>query len=748
MLRLRVWNFAESDQYDLELYENAPINLNYRFTDVSEVNKSKGSFSQTFRVPATKKNLNFFGAVINPDVRESSGLLNANWNIKRKVRAELSYQTIPVMSGSVQLKRVVRQKKQFFDLELVFFGESVDIAQSIGQKKLSDLNLTSVDHDITLNAIIQGWFELGSFPLNGDVKYGIMDKGSNWSGEIWTSDDPLLQAELTPYIKAYYILNKIFTEAGFSISSTFLNTDAFQDIYMPLFAGGPDLLKSDDFGDNTARVGLVSNQATGNTLGVTMDLVDTVDLGSDPGNNFNNSTHKYTAPANQVVYYEVFTIVANGSSRLVLTLSGGAQITIEQLQPSTASNTYREGNLFMPANSTLSVLLFADSGNTAVAVGSDQSFGTGCFLNLLFVTDPISGITVDVARNIPDFKQIDFVSSLQKMFNLVFIPDALDPTKIKIEPMQDFIASGAKKDWTNKIDFTSDIVIEPTTDIQSSKYKFTHDKGGDFLNDAIQRSLDRVYGEMDILDLENDFSRGDYVSKTGFAPHTMSLIPDNAYIVHRCIQASGDGVAKPKPRLAYWNGVSSEYGSFRIRGDGGTAVQISTFPVFSNYSDTIPTVSSLDLNFGFEFPIIPNEAHPFNTLYQTYWAGLVNELYSSDARILTCKMLLTTQDIQDFQFSDQIYIEGTYYRVLEITGFDATQVAPCSVKLIKILTNIADCDDIPTGVSSAGFITFNNSNSDFGSQECCEKYGYIYFPDKAGGNPRCLTAGTFLVPQS
>ena len=467
MLRLRLWNFAESDQYDLDLYENAPINLNYRFTDVSEVNKSKGSFSQTFRVPATKKNLDFFGAVINPDVRESSGLLNANWNIKRKVRAELSYKTVPIMSGSVQLKRVVRQKKQFYDLELVFFGESVDIAQSIGQKKLSDLNLTSVDHDITLSNITQSWFEVGSFPLNGDVKYGIMDKGSNWSGEIWTSDDPLLQAEMTPYIRAYYILNKIFTEAGFSISSTFLNTDAFQDIYMPLFAGGPDLLKSDDFGDNTARVGLASNQATGSTTGVVMDLVDTVDLGSDPGNNFSNSTHKYTAPANQVVYYEVFTIVANGSSKLVLTLSGGAQITIEQLQPSTASNTYREGNVFMPANSTLSVQLFADSGNTAVALGSDQSFGTGCFLNLLFVTDPISGITVDVARNMPDFKQIDFVSSLQKMFNLVFIPDALDPTKIRIEPMQDFIASGTKKDWTNKIDLTSDIDNSQTTDIQS-----------------------------------------------------------------------------------------------------------------------------------------------------------------------------------------------------------------------------------------------------------------------------------------
>ena len=146
--------------------------------------------------------------------------------------------------------------------------------------------------------------------------------------------------------------------------------------------------------------------------------------------------------------------------------------------------------------------------------------------------------------------------------------------------------------------------------------------------------------------------------------------------------------------------------------------------------------------------MIPSAGHPFNTLYQTYWAGLVNELYSSDARMLTCKMLLTSQDIQDFAFSDQIYIEGTYYRVLEITGFDATRVAPCSVKLIKILTNVADCDDTPTGVNSSGNVTFNNSATDFGSKECCEKYGYIFKPDKAGGNARCTTAGAFIPPSS
>lgn len=748
MLRLRVWNNAESSQYDIELYENAPVNLNYRFTDISQVNKSTGSFSQTFRVPATKNNLDFFGGIIHPDVRETTGLLNANWNVKKKIRAELSYQTVPVMQGTIQVKRVVRQKKQYYDLELVFFGESVDIAQSIGQKKLSDLNLTELDHTLNLNNIFSSWLSLGNFgpstKLN-NIKYGIIDKGSNWQGDIWTTADPIEQSEFTPFLRAKYIIEKIFSEAGFTINSTFLNTSDFENIHMPCFSGGPDFLKGDDFGDNTAKAGLVSNQTTTSTSGVAMDLVDTVTGGSDPGSNFNNTTHKYTAPANQLVYYKVFTIVSSGTSELVHT-TAGTEVVVEAMQTGSGANTYREGNLFMTANSTLHIKLKADSGQTATASGVNQVFGVSCYMDLAFVTEPFGNIDIDVALNMPDFKQIDFISSVQKMFNLVFVPDKNNPTRIKVEPFSDYVASGTFKDWTQKLDFNSDIVIEPTADIQSSRYLFSHADGQDFLNDAIQRSLGRTYGSMEVLDLENDFATGNYESKDGFAPFTMSLIPDNTYIVHRLITQDGAGVGKPKPRLAYWNGFSSQFGGYQVRNDSGVVGGLSIIPIFSNYNDLIPTVSSNDLNYGFEAPMIPNVVHPFNNLYQKYWVGLINELYSSDARTLTCKMLLTAEDISQFEFNDQIYVEGTLYRVLEIRGYDATQTTPCSVKLIKILGEVADCADTPTGVSSAGFITFNNSNSDFGSQECCEKYGYIYFPDKSGGNPRCLTAGIFVPP--
>ena len=57
MLRLTI------EGNEIELYENEPINLSYQFSNLQEINASASSFSQTFRVPLTKKNQEYFGAV-------------------------------------------------------------------------------------------------------------------------------------------------------------------------------------------------------------------------------------------------------------------------------------------------------------------------------------------------------------------------------------------------------------------------------------------------------------------------------------------------------------------------------------------------------------------------------------------------------------------------------------------------------------------------------------------------------------
>ena len=366
------------------------------------------------------------------------------------------------------------------------------------------------------------------------------------------------------------------------------------------------------------------------------------------------------------------------------------------------------------------------------------------------VSEPLQGQSVDMSLNFPDIKQIDFLMGLQKMFNLVFVPDKRKPKHLLIEPMQDYISTGTKKDWTNKIDYNKDVLIKPTTDIQKNVFDWENSAGQDFLNLAIQESTDRVYGRHRIEDKDNDFATGEAKIQTQFAPYIISNIPSSSIAIHRCIDKEGEGIQSPKARLAYYNGVDTSVGEVYVYNDALTSTNIGFLPNFSNYNAIAPTVPDNDLNFGYERAFIFLNSHPVNTQYYRYWMGFVNELYSADSRLLTAYVKLTRADIQDFEFSDRIYINDTYYRILKISNYDATTGGVVKVDFIKILSDVPDCADLPTGQrtsgASLGAITFNGGATDYGSQACCERYGYVWFPDKAGGNPRCYPSTLIPTP--
>ena len=46
--------------YNLDLQETPSISLNFQFADVKEPEKRKGNYSQTFKLPFTDNNNNFF----------------------------------------------------------------------------------------------------------------------------------------------------------------------------------------------------------------------------------------------------------------------------------------------------------------------------------------------------------------------------------------------------------------------------------------------------------------------------------------------------------------------------------------------------------------------------------------------------------------------------------------------------------------------------------------------------------------
>ena len=81
-------------------------------------------------------------------------------------------------------------------------------------------------------------------------------------------------------------------------------------------------------------------------------------------------------------------------------------------------------------------------------------------------------------------------------------------------------------------------------------------------------------------------------------------------------------------------------------------------------------------------------------------------------------------ELADFEFSDKIWMRGARWRVIKMT-YDANVEGLVKVDCIKVLSDVAICADTPTALTVKGnYISFNNSLTDYGSQECCELYGY------------------------
>ena len=130
---------------------------------------------------------------------------------------------------------------------------------------------------------------------------------------------------------------------------------------------------------------------------------------------------------------------------------------------------------------------------------------------------------------------------------------------------------------------------------------------------------------------------------------------------------------------------------------GVTTASSAYFPSFSNYSTDYVDIGDKDLNFGMEQSFIPVDLAPWRTLYFTYWAQYVKELYSEEARIMKCTMRLSKGDLAAFEFSDRIYIRDSYWRVLKLS-YDANVEGVCQVELIKELSDVTICADTPTSI--------------------------------------------------
>jgi hypothetical protein len=293
--------------------------------------------------------------------------------------------------------------------------------------------------------------------------------------------------------------------------------------------------------------------------------------------------------------------------------------------------------------------------------------------------------------------------------------------------------------------------------LQKAKFQFTYSAGEDNLS-KVYKNVNRVYGDYEVVGYtvnpnieSSDFAIGDQSIKLVTQSTPCAPVNGTDIIMPMFINEQLKFV-NPGMRCLYYAGTFEGF----VYDDGTATVVPGGIRLLNHYSVINPDLYDFDLNWAPEVPPYGITTNPYNNLFNLYWRTYMNALYSPDARIMEASFALDLKDILTFQFSDKIWIENCYWRILEINDYKVGMQESTSVKLIKFLEDVEDCSATPSTISVGGEVNFVDSNGDpvDATQDCCTRYGYNWDESTAicwatipsGGRPNTNVGGTTTNP--
>ena len=730
----------------LDLYENESISQNWKFQDLNNFT-AQGSFSREFRIPFTEKNQIALGALF--DVNVESGASNY---FHYKLPAEIRVDTLPIATGYVRVRKVYKQLGRVNEVELAFYAETPDLVRNIGEKKLEDIfELESLNETINYANVTNP---------SAERIWTILDRGQRWSegGEaetrsLITPSAPVWPADLTPALNWWFLFSNIIKASGFELVAGSLQ-NVLETYWMP-WVNTQRLIASDSFND----LFFLAEQNTDQLLSGGDIMVANTEV-FDNANDYNAATYTYTTPADGFYTFQATLQISpqtNGSDDIIIIVG----LLIDGiLFPSLATTTIianfpnvteRVFTFRIGINAASSVQLHVENalGFTQVCTYTG-SWG-------LVATELHYGQTMLYGLNAPDMKQIDFVTDVIKMHNCAIVADKAVPSKIYIVPQNSYLGTGNVLNWTDKLDISKDITIGSTVDLQKGKFQFTYTAGEDIISKQY-KNVNRVYGDYEAVGYTvnpdiapSDFAIGDQKITLVTRSTPSGVVNGSGYVMPMFLNDSVEFVS-PGPRCLFEAGTLN----LQLFRDTTSTPINTAVPVLNNYSQVYAEIDDDDLNWAPETPPHPISTNPYNNLFNKYWRTYMNALYSPEARMMEASCALSLRDILTFQFSDKVWIQDAYWRIIEVSDYKVGNLESTKVKLLKFLEDTEDCASTPVTVSTNGEVNFEDAagNPVTATQDCCTRYGYTWDESSGvcwafvttGNRPNSPTSGSSTNP--
>jgi hypothetical protein len=549
---------GENPKTQLDLFKDEDIKLSNNVTGIFDIGVLPADFTRTLTLPGSKINNAFFEHVY--DISIDNPFLFAT-NIK--VPCYFDFGGFYLSNGYLQLNKVNIIANKFIDsYDITIYGALSSFGRDINRAYLTDLtSLAQYNHTASYDNISSSW--AGTL-FDGDIVYPLADYGQGWQftpsniyNGIDSNEGSMNTMDFKPAIRTKVVWDAIFDYAGYSYSSSFMNESWWSSSYMMC----NNALKYPEFaGYDLETLGLVKISPLSGS-GQT-DLVITKNTATNlPWYNIEKD------PSNVIGTNSAYTITLDHSSSLQgilnlnINLSGsiGGPV-VEFLVRETGSLYQTSLTTMVDINQYYSAKTYEDfaAGNTGqnTTTTVQQEFRTSMlgpgtyyfgiqwrdqfsapYNNFKFTLDPggspksyleitklnqaADGLIMDIPSNMPygtsGIKLVDFISGIQKKYNLVIYPNNTNPNQFIVETFNNWYNKGQRWDFNKYINLDEKIEVIPANNFAVNKLNFGDTLDNDYVSQQFAKGANREYGKIYYTDTTNFYSQGNFEVKTTFA---------------------------------------------------------------------------------------------------------------------------------------------------------------------------------------------------------------------------------------
>jgi hypothetical protein len=650
----------------VDLFKDESVSITDSIQNVKDISKIFTAFSQQFNLPASKTNNRLFKHYHNYDI-------NNSFDARFKVDAEIKLNGVTYKVGKIKLNEVSLKDNVPYSYKVVFFGDTIELKDLLGEDMLSELPIDS-SLDFTYNFTnIKSKFESISdvivplithskrFQIANDGKYRDLD------------NNKLSFIDLKPALRVKEIINAIETNYDIDFSNEFFNSNIFTQLFIWLHR----------------NEGFISNATEGGGL-----------------NTINNRFHVETSPE------ENYSLSLGSEQRPILFAQDAGEVFNQQVDCTmvidalgntdeyTVTVISSSGNLiYQETTSGDQTLTFSPAGgdenglvNFNVSITSENTFNINHTLRVEhygYESDDFGRVRVDfsdatynaVSNEMPKMKVFDFLVNLFKMFNLTVYKE--DGT-IRVQPLNDFYNEGVKYDITEYVDMSKSSVSK-LLQYKNIEFKFKSKKTQlVILSDELQGAefSQEGYGNNDWdggnYKIELDFEKMLYerLTDTHANPQVLTPITQGTFVDDKGSATIG------KPLLFY--PINTDAGDYDIEWNESGTSTVYNRP--SQLDDT----EQLAINFGLEADEHFREPRGSN-LFERYYQDYVVSLFNIKGRKVKVSAYLPLHIILKYKLNDRFIIAGKSYRINTIKTNLLTNKS--DLELINDLVSVSDLED-------------------------------------------------------